>query len=297
MFDQSIKTFMQVVSCGSFSKAAEAMFLTPNAIKKRILTLESQTGVLLFHRTNKGVILTKAGEALYKDFQILNEQYERSVQQALSIQNRSDDILCIGMMTTFSDSFTTCTWNEAQTKTHNQPIHIIYYEDTPSQLEAFFKDAGTKTSLCIDIFDPAAADRHGLMAQKISEFPLYIGMRERETPESAAITFDALAGHTLAMPRAGRAVPFDKIRLELRSQYPEIQIKDIPDYNIRTLHQCYEQGDCVLITENHLRLYPHYAFYKLMSERSVSFGVYYSYRHRKKVLDFIDKILPTETAR
>lgn len=293
MFDQSIKTFMQVVKSGSFSKAAEAMFLTPNAIKKRILTLENQTGVLLFRRTNKGVVLTEAGEALYKDFQVLNEQYERSVRQALSIQNRSDDILCIGIMSTFSDTFTTCTWHEAQTNTLNQPSHIIYYEDTPSQLEALFKDVGTKTSLCIDIFDPAAADRHGLIAQKISEFPLYIGVRECAAPENAAITFDALAGRTLAMPRAGRAAVFDRIRRELRVQHPEIQIKDIPDYNIRTLHQCCEQGSCVLMAESQLFLYPHYAFYKLSPACSISFGVYYSYSHRKKALDFIDKIMPT----
>lgn len=291
MFDSSIKTFMQVVRYGSFSRAAEAMFLTPNAIKKRILALEAQTGVLLFRRTNKGVILTEAGKALHKDFQVLASQYEQAVRQALSIQNRSDDILCIGMMSTFSDTFTTSSWHEAQQKTRNQPTHIIYYEDTPAQLEAFFRDVGVKTSLCIDVFDPAAADKYGLIAQKLSEFPLYVGMREQAASGSTDITFDALRGHSLAMPRSGRAAPFDQILRELCSRYPEIRLKEIPDYNIRTLHQCYEQGDCVLMAESQLSLYPHYAFYKLQPPRAVSFGVYYSYRNRQKAQDFIDKLL------
>ena len=67
MFDEYLKTFICAAECGSFAKAAEALFLSPNAIKKRINALEESLGFPLFERTLKGIKLTSAGKAFYED--------------------------------------------------------------------------------------------------------------------------------------------------------------------------------------------------------------------------------------
>ena len=74
MFDETIKTFLSVAKSRSLSKTAEEMYLAPNAIRKRIIRLETQTGLKLFVRSNRGVELTEAGASLLKDISVLYEQ-------------------------------------------------------------------------------------------------------------------------------------------------------------------------------------------------------------------------------
>ncbi len=60
----SIQAFLAVAETGSFSRAAERIFITQPAISKRIASLEASLGVPLFDRIGRGVQLTDAGRAL-----------------------------------------------------------------------------------------------------------------------------------------------------------------------------------------------------------------------------------------
>ena len=61
---QGIQAFLSVSETGSFSRAADALFLTQPAVSKRIQALEQSLGVALFDRIGKSVRLTEAGHAL-----------------------------------------------------------------------------------------------------------------------------------------------------------------------------------------------------------------------------------------
>ena len=67
MLSQQLQVFLQVVDCGSFSKAAKQLFVTPASVMKHMNTLESRLGVTLLKRSNQGIELTAAGKSLYKD--------------------------------------------------------------------------------------------------------------------------------------------------------------------------------------------------------------------------------------
>lgn len=60
----ALQAFMAVAESGSFSRAAERIFLTQPAISKRIAALEKQLGARLFDRIGRGIRLTESGEAL-----------------------------------------------------------------------------------------------------------------------------------------------------------------------------------------------------------------------------------------
>ena len=66
---QNIRAFLMVVETGSFSRAAERLFLTQPAISKRISTLESSLNCQLFDRLGKTVQLTQTGKALIPSYQ------------------------------------------------------------------------------------------------------------------------------------------------------------------------------------------------------------------------------------
>ncbi len=50
----------------SFTRAAQELFVTQSAISREIRTLEDQLGQQLFHRANRALQLTRAGEELYR---------------------------------------------------------------------------------------------------------------------------------------------------------------------------------------------------------------------------------------
>lgn len=60
----ALQAFMAVAETGSFSRAAEKIFLSQPAISKRIAGLEKQIGTRLFDRIGRGIRLTEAGETL-----------------------------------------------------------------------------------------------------------------------------------------------------------------------------------------------------------------------------------------
>ncbi len=60
----ALKAFIAVADSGSFSLAAEQLFLTQPAISKRVSALENELEARLFDRIGRGVSLTEAGQAL-----------------------------------------------------------------------------------------------------------------------------------------------------------------------------------------------------------------------------------------
>lgn len=61
-----LRTFRSAARHLSFTRAAREQFVTQSAISRAIRTLEEQLGQPLFHRVNRALMLTHAGEELYK---------------------------------------------------------------------------------------------------------------------------------------------------------------------------------------------------------------------------------------
>ena len=63
-----IEYFVKASEFKSMSQAAEALFISQQALSKCMQNLETELGCKLFHRTSKGSILTDEGQLLYDRF-------------------------------------------------------------------------------------------------------------------------------------------------------------------------------------------------------------------------------------
>ncbi len=79
MTESQQKCFLAVSEHMSFSKAAEALYVSQPAVSKNISTLEEELGTVLFDRQGKFIRLTKAGEILHKFLM----EYQRELAGAL----------------------------------------------------------------------------------------------------------------------------------------------------------------------------------------------------------------------
>lgn len=67
MYNPMLDTFMAVAELGSFTKAAEALYISPTAVMKQMNSLEAHLNLKLIDRTASGAKLTPAGEMIYRD--------------------------------------------------------------------------------------------------------------------------------------------------------------------------------------------------------------------------------------
>ena len=68
---RQLEIFRKVVELGSFSKAADAVYLAQASVSERVATLENMVGAKLLDRLGRQIVLTRAGELLYKHALVL----------------------------------------------------------------------------------------------------------------------------------------------------------------------------------------------------------------------------------
>ncbi len=80
MYNKYLKTFIEVADYGSFTKAAEHLYISSVGVQKQISSLEKELDLKLFERTNQGVRLTYAGEKIYEDSKKIIEYCEKEIK-------------------------------------------------------------------------------------------------------------------------------------------------------------------------------------------------------------------------
>jgi LysR family transcriptional regulator, low CO2-responsive transcriptional regulator len=80
---KQLEVFINVAESGSFSKGAEATFITQSTVSQHISALENEFGLKLLDRTGKGALLTEGGKLLLERARRLID-YAREIPLALS---------------------------------------------------------------------------------------------------------------------------------------------------------------------------------------------------------------------
>lgn len=98
MTTEQVKCFFKVAELGSFTAAAEAMYMTQPALSKRITSMERELNLTLFSRDkSKKTHLTKAGQVIYEGFLQVEQDISRIVEQAKSVENGMTGTIRLGI--------------------------------------------------------------------------------------------------------------------------------------------------------------------------------------------------------
>ena len=97
-----LKVFIAVSNTKSISQAAKELEFTQSNVTLRIKQLEKNLGYSLFHRTNRGVILTNEGEKLFPYAIEITKKVEEAKNQMRNIDFQ--EVLKIGSTQTFTTS-------------------------------------------------------------------------------------------------------------------------------------------------------------------------------------------------
>ena len=91
-----LQIFVTVAQEGSFSAAAERLYVTQSAVSQQIKTLEKQLGRSLFQRGRRGVKLTAHGDILLRYSQQIFALLEEAENALVDVENLAEGRLSIG---------------------------------------------------------------------------------------------------------------------------------------------------------------------------------------------------------
>ncbi len=103
MIVDHLKVFVTVVDQQNFSKAAEELFISQPAVSVHIRNLENELGCKLINRTSKQLILTQAGEILYRNAKQMLKLYDDAKIQINDLKSGITGTLKIGASFTIGE--------------------------------------------------------------------------------------------------------------------------------------------------------------------------------------------------
>ncbi|SHJ19844.1 DNA-binding transcriptional regulator, LysR family [Desulfosporosinus lacus DSM 15449] len=245
---KQMNTFIQVADSGSFSKAAEKLFISPTAVIKQMNLLESTVGVPLLYRTNHGIQLSDAGTSFYKDAKEILYYTEAAILRARKTVQDNTHIIRVGSSLLNPCKVLLDIWNEKRVHYPQFKIKIVPFEDEADALDETYLNLGKHFDILVA--PKVIANWRGpFQVLKLGEYRFSFAVSIRHhLAQKKALSLTDLHGEQLIIVKRGTSGLIDSIRDFIMEQHPEIQIIEGPQhYSIDIFNRC-EQGNEVLLT-------------------------------------------------
>jgi len=89
--------FIAIAEACHFRKAAESLRIAQPALSRQMKSLEDELGVLLFERTSRGALLTKAGRGLFEDAKRIIQDVKLAEERARILAEGHQPVLRIAL--------------------------------------------------------------------------------------------------------------------------------------------------------------------------------------------------------
>lgn len=276
MYNHQLDTFIVVADVGSFNKAAEELYISPNAVMKQINLLEAHLGFPLFERTHRGLNLTPAGKSFYQDAKYIIQYSKDSIHRAIN-QSNNQYILRVGVSFTTPVEFLVSLWSKVQKIEAALKFELVSFENTPENAREIMQNFGKHIDMVAGIYS-----ENLLKERKCSAFHLYDSQVCCCVPIShplankSKLVIEDLFNEQVMMLRPNYLSDFDIIRNDLERNYPNINIKDLEFFNVDAFNRCVNDNTVLLGVNEWKNIHPMLKIIPIEWEYSIPFGIMYS---------------------
>ena len=291
MYNHMLDTFIAVADCGSFTKAADRLYISPTAVMKQINTLENHLDLKLTERTPSGVRLTEAGAIIYQDAKFMIDYSRKSIASAKAALCAKDKTFCVGTSLLNPAKPFMDLWYRVNKDFPEYKLHLVPFEDNHDGILSEIEQLGKKFDFLIGVCD----SRTWLSRCNFLPLGRYKKMvavsREHRLAKKEFIDIEDLYGETLMMVKRGDSGVNDFLRNDLEKHHPQIHIEDTPQfYDLSVFNRCAETGKVLLMTECWQEVHPGLISIPVNWDYSIPYGLLYSLDAPEDVLRFIDTL-------
>lgn len=292
MYNMQLETFIVVADLGSFNKAAEALYITPPAVTKQINLLEKDLGLRLFVRTHRGLILTEAGESLYKDAKYIIQYCKDSVERAKKVMEEKDNVIRIGTSPMTPAQPLVDSWAQVQEKCPDIKIQLVPFMNSQESAREILKNLGTNIDVVAGIFDDTMLKLRQCEGLELSRQNICCAVSlNHRLAQKEVLTVEDLYGENFLMMHRGWSKYVDELRDDIWQNHPEIQVTDFDIYSVDIFNQCENSNDILMAVENWKNVHPLLKVIPVEWKYSIPFGVLYSKEPSELVKRFLKALV------
>ena len=291
MYNPQLDTFICVVEAGSFSKAAEELYISAPAVIKQINSLENSLNLQLFERTHRGLIITEAGKSLYQDAKYLIQYSKESLIRAQEAMNHNEEIIRVGIYPMTPPEVFVELWPKIQKIYPEMKFKLITFENTPENAREILANMGKNIDVIAGIFDETMLELRGCDGTEILREPFCVAVSiHHRLAKKEKITLDDLAGENLMLMRRGWSYYGDMLRDDMMKNHPEINIVDFNLYNVEAFNRCENNNEVLLAFKSWESVHPLIRIIPVEWDYTMPFGILHSKKPSIKVKRLINAI-------
>ena len=291
MYNRLLDTFIAVANFGSFTKAAENLYISPTAVMKQINALEEHLNLKLAVRTPSGVSLTLAGKIIYRNAVHIMEYSAKSIAEAHEAAHTYDTTFCVGTSLLNPAKSFMDLWYSVNSDFPGYKLHLVPFEDDHRGIVSEIENLGKKFDFLIGVCD----SKTWLSLCRFLPLGRYKKMvavpREHRLASKKIINTEDLYGETLMMVCRGDSGVNDFLRNDLEKNHPRIHIEDTPPfYDLSVFNRCAETGSVLLTIECWSEVHPGLVTVPVNWDYSIPYGILYSSNAPNDALKLIETI-------
>ncbi len=289
MYNPLLNTFLTAADCGSFTKAADKLYISPTAVMKQINNLENHLNLKLIERTSSGIRLTPSGKIIYRDAKFLIDCSEKSIAAARAAAATYDTTFCVGTSMLNPAKPFMDLWYKVNHLFPDYKLHLVPFEDNCKGILTEIGMLGKKFDFLIGVCDSKA------WLSMCNFLPLgrYKKMiavsRGHRLANKKCININDLYGETLMMVKKGDSGVNDFIRNDLEKNHPQIKIEDTQQfYDMSVFNRCAETENVLLTIECWQDVHPGLVSIPVNWDYSIPYGLLYSLNAEDDIFKFVD---------
>ena len=284
MYNPQLETFICVVESGTFNKAAEKLYISAPAVIKQINSLEKSLNLQLFNRTHRGLLVTPAGESLYKDARYVIQYCKESVARAENAMAAKEEVIRVGVSPMTPPQVFVKLWPEIQKMDPDIKFQMIPFDNTPENAREILGNLGQNIDVVAGIFDDTMLKLRQCKGIELAREPFCVAVSmQHRLAVKDKIELEDLHGETLMLMHRGWSEYVDMLRDDLWEHHPEIRIKDFDFYNIEVFNQCENSDDILLAVKNWESVHPLIKMIPVNWNYGMPFGLLHSVQPDRRV--------------
>lgn len=291
MYNSMLDTFIAVTDYGSFTKAAEHLYISPTAVMKQMNALEGHLKLKLIERTPSGVRLTPSGEVIYQKAKFMIDYSEKSIAAAIAATHEYETTFCVGTSLLNPAKPFMDLWYRVNKLFPDYKLHLVPFEDNHESILSEIEKLGEKFDFLIGVCD----SKEWLSVCQFLPLGNYKKMatvsREHPLASKEQLDITDLYGETLMMVQKGDSGVNDFLRNDLETNHPQIHIESTAQhYDLSVFNRCAETGNVLLTIECWKDVHPGLVSIPVNWDYKIPYGLLYSNNAPDDVLKFVETV-------
>lgn len=284
MYNKHLDSFIAIAEAGSFSAAADRLFISRTALIQQINLLEKDLGFQVFDRHSKGVTLTETGRYFYGEAKKIVRLSRKALARCRAMEETPAECIRIGTLPNFTAVLLPKLCRRFTERYPNIKLHFIEYP-----LERYFAHfANNQFDITTEYMSGYVFEEPDYRFIKLMEDRHCCGVSPRHPlARQKKLTLQDLRGQKVMIYARGITRADDRLRDYLTETVPDIECIDIKQYNSSLPLKCELEGLVLIYYSMYWESFPTLVTLPLSIDFPIDIGLGYKADCNASVRQFI----------